>query len=107
MKQIQISGRMTVKTLKQDILEVLGLSVQVFHQTELAKDTDTLASISLKRGNISTQELHIRGNTLIKNFENLFLEKYGIVLQVLSNSQTIPDKSITLKKWKEKYKVYS
>jgi hypothetical protein len=105
MKQIQISGRMTVRTLKQDILETFGLLVQVIHQAELAKDTDTLATISLKRGNISTEKLIIRANTLVANFEKLFLEKYGIVVQVIGNEAT-PDKNITLKKWKEKHKVY-
>lgn len=106
MKQIQISGRMTVKTLKQEIFEAFGLAVQVIYQTEFAKDTDTLASISLKRGNISTDELALGENTLVENFERLFLEKYGIMVQVISNEAT-PDKSITLKKWKEKHKVYS
>jgi hypothetical protein len=71
MKQIQISGRMTVRTLKQDILETFGLFVQVIHQAELAKDTDTLVTISLKRGNISTEKLIVRANTLVENFREV------------------------------------
>jgi len=71
MEQIQISGRMTVRTLKQDILETFGLLVQVIHQAELAKDTDTLVTISLKRGNISTEKLIVRANTLVENFREV------------------------------------
>jgi hypothetical protein len=88
MAEFNISGRMSVGRLRNQFKEVFGLDLRVYHGQKFAEDSDTLASISDKK----VDDFECRGNMLVGNFEDGFLNSTGIKVQVAtcSNAKVEP-----------------
>lgn len=97
MKVIKITGRMSVKRLRKELYEKEGLRVCVYSSatsTEPASDESTLSKVSFVR--IPTNFLELRGNMLVENFEKMFLERFGIRIEVLDQDGKVIDKNLSL-----------
>ena len=79
-KEINVAGRMKVKTLKKDFNEVFNAGIRVYNGKKFANDDATLASIrsdDAKGGGIK-----IHGRTKVSNVEKMFKEQMGITIQI-------------------------
>ena len=94
---IKISGRKTVKTLKKEFKTAFDATLRVFIDTDIAKDTATLASI--RKSSTKSGEIMLRGNILVSNFEKIMIEDFGIKIQVADkNDENLVNNSLTLAK---------
>lgn len=86
MSDIRVSGRMHVGTLREQFKEVFNATLRVYkgthHGAHFADDDATLASIRDEDAAEKTGELIINGNMHVDTFEKLFMEVYGIKVQV-------------------------
>lgn len=99
MKVLKITGRMSVKRLRKELYEKEGLRIRVYTSAtsnEIAADDSTLHKVSFMR--IPTSFVELRGNMLVENFEKMFLERFGLRLEVLGKEGEILDKSFSLNK---------
>lgn len=80
MADFKISGRMKVKSLKEDFKNAYGSTLRVYNGNTFADDDATLASI--RKGNSKGGELEVSGNMHVNTFEKKVLENYGIKVQV-------------------------
>lgn len=80
MADFKISGRMQVKSLKQQFKKAYGSTLRVYHGNQFADDDATLASI--RRSNSKGGEFEVSGNMHVSTFEKKVLENYGIKVQV-------------------------
>ena len=99
-KELNVDGRMKVKTLRKDFKETFGIEIRVYKTAttgkgaKLADDNATLASIrgeSAKGGQIA-----LHGRTKVGNVEKMFKEQMGIGIQVLNNDGKLADNDISL-----------
>ena len=99
-KDLNVSGRMKVKTLKKDFNEIFGVEIKVYKTkttgkgAKVADDNVTLASIrgeGAKGGEIS-----LHGRTKVGNVEKMFKEEMGIGIQILGKDGKMADNSISL-----------
>ena len=81
MADINVSGRMKVKSLKKDFKKEFGLTLRVYKGKQFADEDATLASIRKDDGS-KTCELSIRGNMLVRTVEDGFKKEFGITVQV-------------------------
>lgn len=88
MADINISGRMTVKSLKAQFQKEFGLELRVYNGKIFAKEDATLASLSSKK----VDDFECRGNLLVGNFETRFEAATGLKVQVatLTNAKVEP-----------------
>ena len=101
MAEFTISGRMKVKTLKENFNNAFGSNLRVYIGNKFADDDSTLASIR-KNDDKKSGELKINGNMLVGNFEEKFFESFGIKVQVSDSSNSnLVDNKISLSKSKE------
>lgn len=99
MKVLKITGRMSVKRLRKELYEKEGLRIRVYTSAtsnEIAADDSTLHKVSFMR--IPTSFVELRGNMLVENFEKMFLERFGLRIEVLGKEGEILDKSFSLNK---------
>lgn len=95
MADIKISGRMKVKTLKNDFKKEFGSTLRVYNGNRFADDEATLSSI--RKGNATGGEFSVNGNTQIGTFEKKVKEQFGISVQVASpDDSKLLDNKITL-----------
>jgi len=89
MAEFNISGRLTVKSLKSQFAKAYGLELRVYNGPKFADEDATLASIS----DIKVEDFECRGNLIVGNFEDRFLKATGLKVQVatLPNAQTEPN----------------
>ena len=80
MADFTVSGRMTVKSLKKQFKEAFGSTLRVYNGAKFADDDATLASI--RKEGVKGGELAAKGNMKVGNFEDKFLETFGIKIQV-------------------------
>lgn len=78
MASFNISGRMSVETLKDQFKKEFGLELRVYNGSIFADPKATLASISKKK----VEDFECRSNMKVGNFESNFLEGAGIKVQV-------------------------
>lgn len=106
MAEFNISGRMTVKSLRSQFENTYGLELRVYNGSTFADEDATLASISAKK----VDDFECRSHMQIGNFETRFKDSTGIKVQVatLSNARTEPNllvnNSFTLGEASEKFK---
>jgi hypothetical protein len=78
MAEFNISGRMLVKTLRNNFKNEFGLDLRVYKGNQFADEEATLASLSDKK----VEDFACRSNMLIGNFETSFKEATGLKVQV-------------------------
>ena len=95
MASFQISGRMTVKTLKKQFKEAYGSTLRVYKGSKFADDDATLASI---RGEgAKGGEFTCAGNMFVGTFEDKIKEIFGIKVQVATpDDSALADNKISL-----------
>ena len=76
MAEFNISGRLTVKSLKKQFKEAFGATLRVYKGKQFADDDATLASIRV--GDVKGGELKCAGNLKVGNFENKMKELFGV-----------------------------
>lgn len=82
MAEFNISGRMTVGTLKKQFEDAYGLELRVFNGSIWADESATLASISDKK----VDDFECRSHMKVGNFEERFKEATGVKVQVATRS---------------------
>lgn len=106
MAELKVSGRMSVKKLKENFKNEFGGILRVYDGREKADDNATLASIR-RNEDAKGGELICQGNRTVGRFEREMLEVFGIKVQVatpddytlaldgitLASLKSIPEKS--------------
>ena len=94
MAEFNISGRLTVKSLKKQFKEAFGATLRVYKGKQFADDA-TLASIRV--GDVKGGELKCAGNLKVGNFENKMKELFGVTVQVATKDDSaLADNDITI-----------
>lgn len=101
MADINVSGRMLVKTLKNQFKEEFGSTLRVYKGIKLganfADDEATLASIREGEDAEKSGELVIQGNMHVKTFEEKFKDIFGVQVQVATpDDSKLAQNDITL-----------
>lgn len=97
---MKISGRMKVKSLKEDFKKEFGVSVRVYKGKQFADDSATLASIRAD-GAPARGDFEVHGNTKVGNVEKQFKEQLGITIQIEDASGGLADNNVTLSSLKK------
>ena len=99
-KELKVSGRMKVGTLKKNFKKAFGVEIRVYKSSSakgrFADDDATLSSIrgeGAKGGDIS-----IHGAKLVKNIEKDFKDKMGIGIQIEDKDGGLADDNLSLSK---------
>lgn len=79
--ELKVSGRMTVKRLKENFKNEFEGTLRVYNGREKADDNATLASIR-RNDDAKGGELVCNGNLTVGSFEKKMLEVFGIKVQV-------------------------
>jgi hypothetical protein len=66
-KEVKVSGRMKVKTLKKDFKEAFGIEIRIYKGKAFADDSVTLASI--RSGDAKGGDVALHGATKVGNVE--------------------------------------
>lgn len=100
MAELKISGRMSVKKLKENFKNEFGGTLRVYDGREKADESATLASIR-RNEDAKGGELICSGNKTVGRFEKEMLEVFGIKVQVATpDDWTLVLDGITLSKLK-------
>ncbi len=95
MADLKITGRMKVKTLKNDFKDAFGATLRVYNGARFADDDDTIASI--RKGDAKGGEFSANGNTKVENFEKKVKELFGVKVQVATKDDSaLADNDATL-----------
>ncbi len=94
MADINVSGRMKVKTLKDAFKKEFGIGVRVYKGKKFADDDDTLASI--RTGDTKGGEFSVKGNMKVGNAETKFKESFGISIQIEDKEGNLADNGMTI-----------
>lgn len=101
MAELKVSGRMTVKRLKENFKNEFGGTLRVYDGREKADDNATLASIR-RNNDAKGGELVCQGNRTVGKFEKEMRDVFGIKIQVATpDDWTLSLDGITLAKLKE------
>ena len=92
---MKVSGRTTVGKFKELFKEEFGTSVRVYQGRKFADNSSTLASIRKDDAKIKGN-VEIRGNMKVGNVEKLFLNEYGIVIQIEDQKGKLADNTVTI-----------
>ncbi len=92
---MKISGRMKVKSLKDEFKKEFGVSVRVYKGKQFADDSATLASIRAE-GAPAKGDFEVRGNTKVGNVEKQFKDQLGITIQIEDATGALADNNVTL-----------
>ena len=79
--ELKVSGRMTVKRLKENFKNEFEGTLRIYNGREKADDNATLASIR-RNNDAKGGELVCNGNLTVGSFEKKMLEVFGIKVQV-------------------------
>ena len=93
-KEVNVNGRMKVKTLKKDFNDIFSAGIRVYKGQKFADDDATLASIRAK--DAKGGDIRIHGRTLVKNVEKMFKEEMGIKIQIENKDGELADNSLSL-----------
>ena len=93
-KELDVGGRMKVKTLKRTFHGTFGVQIRVYKGQKFADDDATLASIRGK--DAKGGDIRIHGRTLVKNVEKMFKAQMGIKIQIQDKDGGLADNSLSL-----------
>ena len=94
-KEVSVSGRMKVGTLKKDFKEAFGVNIRVYNGKKFADDDATLASIRAE-GAPKSGEVKIVGQSKVKTVEDAFKKELGITIQIEDKKGGLADNAVTL-----------
>jgi hypothetical protein len=86
-----ISANLKIKTVQANFKNNFGLTLRVYKGKMLADPEDTFARLDRKTRNdvkSVSEDLEIKANLKIGDFENLILEHYGLTVQVANEHNT-------------------
>ena len=86
MAELNINGRMKVKTLKKDFLSEFGLSLRLYDGKTFADEDSTLASI--RKGDAKGSDFSVKGNMKVGNLEKKILNEFGIKSQIAGSDDS-------------------
>lgn len=96
MAEFNISGRMTVKSLRKQFKDAFGATLRVYKGKQYAPEDATLASIRSSEG-AKGGDFTCKGNLLVNNFESKMQEIFGITVKVANSDNTkLSDGKITI-----------
>lgn len=99
--ELKISGKMSVKTLKENFKNEFGGTLRVYDGRSKGDDNARLASIR-KNDDARVGELVCNGHLTVGSFERKMLEQFGIKVQVATpDDWTLALDGITLSKLKD------
>ena len=87
MAEFNISGRMTVSSLRKQFKDAFGATLRVYKGAKFAPENATLASIRSGE-NVKGGELACRGNLQVANFEAKMKDIFGITVKVANPDNT-------------------
>lgn len=93
-KELKVSGRMNVGTLKKNFKETFGVEIRVYKGVKFAQEKATLASI--RSADAKGGDFSIHGRTKVGKVENEFKEKMGIKIQIENSSGQLASDNISL-----------
>jgi hypothetical protein len=98
MANINVKGRMKVKTLQNEMKDAFGVTLRMYKGVKFADPGDTLASIRIKGVKIEKgAELKVVGNMNCGSFEKKIKKIFGIKVQVAdSKNENLAPDDITL-----------
>jgi hypothetical protein len=91
---INVSGRMKVRTLKDAFRKEFGCGLRVYRGRRFADDEDTVASIRDDTGRDGVYA--VKKNMKVGNAERRFKEEFGITVQIEDASGKLADNDLTL-----------
>jgi hypothetical protein len=99
--EFSISANKKLKTLSNDFHKAFGLSLVFYKGNIIAEETLTLAALnnksSAKINTKSTEELKIRASMKVGHVEELFLNTFGVTVQIKNKESTkLIDNKISL-----------
>jgi len=95
-KGLNVSGRMSVGRFEKEFEDEFGVKCQIKKGRKLADDKSTLAALRSENFNgLKTVDFRIRGNMLIKNIKDKFVESFGSKIQFYYKNRVAPN-DITL-----------
>jgi hypothetical protein len=94
MADINVNGRIKVKTLKEAFKKEFGCGIRVYKGKKFADDDATLASI--RSGETKGGDFAVKGNMKVGNAEKKFKEEFGISIQVEDKAGKLADNNMTL-----------
>jgi Domain of unknown function (DUF4116)/WG containing repeat len=84
--ELNISGKMHVKTLKSQFKEVFGLTLRVYDGRSFADDSSTLAQV--RKGDAKGGEFAPQRNTKVGSFEDKMMSMFGIKVQIAGSDDS-------------------
>ncbi len=87
MAEFNISGRMTVSSLRKQFKDAFGATLRVYKWAKFAPENATLASIRIGE-NVKGGELVCKGNLQVGNFEAKMKDIFGITVKVANPDNT-------------------
>lgn len=87
MAEFNISGRMTVSSLRKQFKDAFGATLRVYKGAKFAPENATLASIRSGE-NVKGGELVCKGNLQVGNFEAKMKDIFGITVKVANPDNT-------------------
>ena len=100
MADINVKGRMKVKTLQKEIGDAFGCTLRVYNGVKFADPNATLASIRNKEIKVKTgAELKVVGNMNCGSFEQKIKKLFGIKIQIADpKNENLAPNNISLSK---------
>lgn len=92
---MKVTGRTTVKKLKEDFKKEFGVSVRVYKGRQFADDSATLASIRAECAP-AKGDFEVHGNTKVGNVEKQFKDQLGISIQIEDRAGALADNNVSL-----------
>jgi len=87
MADFKISGKMKIKTLRENFTKQFGSTIRVYSGASFASDDMTVGKIATKTVK-NGQDVNANGRILVKNFEEQMKNVYGIKIQVATSDDS-------------------
>lgn len=99
-KELNVDGRMKVKTLKKGFNEIFGVEIKVYKTATTgkgAKTADVNVTLASVRGEgAKGGQISLHGRTKVGNVEKMFKEQMGIGIQILDKEGKLADNNVSL-----------
>jgi hypothetical protein len=94
MADIKVTGIHKVKSIKKSFKDAFGVGIRFYEGKKFADDEATIASI--RKQEASGAEITIRGNTLVKNVEKMFMDSLGVTVQIEDKTGGLANNDVTI-----------
>ncbi len=95
--EFDVKGNMKVKTLQKYFKESFGADLRVYYGKRFANKDHTIAKVRDKNSPGTGKEFKIRATWKVKKLEKIFIDSFGIKVQVaLPGNTELADNNLTL-----------